>query len=246
MRRATYEGLTKYVVETFKRPLLNEAFLLAPGLLAQSATMDNHLRRVAASMSMSVTYDTSPIVPELGSGVKAVNDFVARLTRAALPSSHFVEFFPWMRYIPSRCSWLPRLPPAMTSEQPQAAEGSGQSQREGLVPLTRDGSVVSPNTSASTSSQEGSWLVLERYLAITSWTGQHNTISGEIGTSGAGTGKGNFDFMTLPGWSSTDSGVQMVTRKSRTQGKERRATQQSKISRRSTNVLKFSSSYSPV
>jgi len=32
------------------------------------------------------------------------NDFVQRLTRAAYPGAHFVEFFPWMRYIPSRFS----------------------------------------------------------------------------------------------------------------------------------------------
>ena len=102
MRRAAHEGLTKSVVETFKRPQFNEAVLLASGLLAQPATMDNHLRRVAASMIMSVTYDMSPIVSELDPGVKAVNDFIARLTRAALPGAHLVEFFPWMRYIPSR------------------------------------------------------------------------------------------------------------------------------------------------
>jgi hypothetical protein len=37
----------------------------------------------------------------MNSDIKAVNDFVARLTRAALPGAHFVEFFPWMMYIPS-------------------------------------------------------------------------------------------------------------------------------------------------
>ena len=102
MRRAAHEGLAKSVVETFKRPQFNEAVLLASGLLAQPATMDKHLRRVAASMIMSVTYDVSPIVSEMDPGVKAINEFVARLAQAALPSSHFVEFFPWMRYIPSR------------------------------------------------------------------------------------------------------------------------------------------------
>jgi len=103
MRRAAHEGLSKSVVESFKTPQFNEAVLLASGLLDQPATLDNHLRRVAASMIMSVTYDTPPIVSELDSGVKAVNEFVARLTRAALPGAHFVEFFPWMRHIPSRC-----------------------------------------------------------------------------------------------------------------------------------------------
>jgi len=54
----------------------------------------------------------------------------------------------------------PRLPPALTSEEPQAAEGSGQSQRDGDVQLTKGGNAVSPNTSASTSVQAGSWLLL--------------------------------------------------------------------------------------
>jgi hypothetical protein len=102
MRRAAHEGLSRTIVETFKTPQLNEAVLLTSGLLAQPSTWDNHLRRTAASMVMSVIYDTSPIISELNPDVKAVNDFVARLTRAALPGAHFVEFFPWMTYIPSR------------------------------------------------------------------------------------------------------------------------------------------------
>jgi len=102
MRRAAHEGLSKTTVESFKAPQFNEAVLLASGLLAQPSTWDNHFRRTAASMVMAVTYDTPPITSELDSSVKAVNDFVARLTRAALPGAHFVEFFPWMMYIPSR------------------------------------------------------------------------------------------------------------------------------------------------
>jgi hypothetical protein len=103
MRRASHEGLSKSVVESFKMPQLNEAVLLASGLLTQPAAWDNHLRRTAASMVMSVTYDTPPVISEMDSSVKDVNDFVARLTRAALPGAHLVEFFPWMMYIPSRC-----------------------------------------------------------------------------------------------------------------------------------------------
>ena len=103
MRKAVHEGLSKPVAESFKDPQLNEAILLTSGLLAEPAMWDNHLRRTAASVVMSVTYDTPPIVSELDSKVKAINDFVARLTRAALPGAHFVEFFPWMRHIPSRC-----------------------------------------------------------------------------------------------------------------------------------------------
>jgi hypothetical protein len=102
MRKASHEGLSKTVVESFKTLQRIEAVLLTSGLLAQPSTWDKHFRRTAASMMMSVIYDTDPIVSELNSSVKAVNDFVARLTRAALPGAHFVEFFPWMMHIPSR------------------------------------------------------------------------------------------------------------------------------------------------
>ncbi|KAH8990412.1 cytochrome P450 [Lactarius hatsudake] len=98
MRRAAHEGLSK----SFKTPQFNEAIILASALLDKPATMDNHFRRAAASMIMSVTYDTPPIVSELDPGIEAVNEFVARVLRAALPGAHFVEFFPWMRHIPSR------------------------------------------------------------------------------------------------------------------------------------------------
>lgn len=102
MRRASHEGLSRTVVESFKTPQLVEAVLLTSGLLSQPSTWDNHLRRTAASMIMSVIYDTPPIISELNPSVKAINDFVSRLSRAALPGAHFVEFFPWMMYIPSR------------------------------------------------------------------------------------------------------------------------------------------------
>jgi hypothetical protein len=103
MRKASHESLSKSIVESFKPTQLNEAIILTTGLLAQPATWDQHLRRTAASMVMTVLYDTPPIMSELDPSVKAINDFVARLTRAALPGAHFVEFFPWMTHIPSRC-----------------------------------------------------------------------------------------------------------------------------------------------
>jgi hypothetical protein len=104
MRKASHESLsTGKSVESFKITQLNEAILLASGLLTHPTTWDKDFRRTAASMVMSVIYDTPPITSELSPSVKAVNDFVARLCRAALPGAHFVEFFPWMMHIPSRC-----------------------------------------------------------------------------------------------------------------------------------------------
>jgi hypothetical protein len=108
MRKASHENLSRSAVESFKITQLNEAILLTSGLLTHPTTWDKHFRRTTASMVMSVIYDTPPITSELNSSVKAVNDFVARICRAALPGAHLVEFFPWMMHIPSRCgsSWI--------------------------------------------------------------------------------------------------------------------------------------------
>ncbi|KAI9439108.1 cytochrome P450 [Lactarius indigo] len=98
MRKAIHEGLNK----SFEVPQLNEAILLTSGLLAQPAMWDQHIRRTTASLTMSITYDTQPIVSEQDSRVKAINDFMARMTRSALPGAHLVEYLPWMIHIPSR------------------------------------------------------------------------------------------------------------------------------------------------
>ncbi|KAI9435080.1 cytochrome P450 [Lactarius indigo] len=96
------DGLSRSVVDSFKTPQFNEAVLLTSALLEQPAMVDNHLLRAAASMIMSITYDHPPIASELDPGIKAINDFVARITRAAIPGAYWVESLPWMRYIPSR------------------------------------------------------------------------------------------------------------------------------------------------
>jgi hypothetical protein len=102
MRKAAHEGLNKGVVRDFHETQTKEALLLAAGGLAEPAQWDKHLRRAAASMVLSVVYDKPTIKSEQDQNVKLINDFVQRLTRAAYPGAHLVEFFPWMQYIPSR------------------------------------------------------------------------------------------------------------------------------------------------
>jgi hypothetical protein len=102
MRKAAHEGLNKGVVRDFHEAQTKEAVLLAAGGLAEPDVWDKHLRRAAASMVLSVVYDKPTIRSEQDQNVKLINDFVQRLTRAAYPGAHYVEFFPWMKYIPSR------------------------------------------------------------------------------------------------------------------------------------------------
>lgn len=98
MRRATHESLNKTAVEAFQPTQFVEAVALAQGLLKEPSLWDGHLRRTAASMVMSVTYDTPMLTSAEDPRVREVNDFTARLTRSALPGAHLVEFLPWLMY----------------------------------------------------------------------------------------------------------------------------------------------------
>jgi hypothetical protein len=69
-------------------------------MIANPKTWNGHLRRAAASSIITMVYDKEPIMSTQEPTVVHVNDFVARLTRAAMPGAHLVEFFTWMRYIP--------------------------------------------------------------------------------------------------------------------------------------------------
>lgn len=102
MRKAAHEGLHKGLAHNFHDNQATEALILTHGVLSEPARWDSHLRRAAASMIMSVLYDTPTIKSEDDPYVTRINDMVARLTRAAYPGAHFVEFLPWMMYIPNR------------------------------------------------------------------------------------------------------------------------------------------------
>ncbi|KAH9002678.1 cytochrome P450 [Lactarius hatsudake] len=102
MRKAAHEGLNKGVVKDFHTIQTKEALILASDGLKEPTEWFKHLHRASASMILSIVYDQPTIKPGQDYDVKPINDFVQRLTLAAYPGAHFVEFFPWMQYIPSR------------------------------------------------------------------------------------------------------------------------------------------------
>jgi hypothetical protein len=103
MRRAADEGFNKGSVKTFYEKQTAEAVLLVYDWLAQPAQWDRHLRRAAGSMIMSIVYGYSTITSEHDDhAIDAVEDFTKRIFRAAYPGTYLVEFFPWMRHVPSR------------------------------------------------------------------------------------------------------------------------------------------------
>ncbi|KAJ3512156.1 hypothetical protein NLJ89_g3687 [Agrocybe chaxingu] len=101
MRRASHEGLHKAVTPNFHPTQMKEAAILASEIISTPKNWDNHLRRAATSVIASIVYDTPTLKSEEDPLVMEVNQFTARLTKAALPGAHFVESFPWMKYIPA-------------------------------------------------------------------------------------------------------------------------------------------------
>lgn len=82
---------------------MTEAVVLACNWLVDSKQWDPHLRRCMSSTMLSVIYGrTAPSTLEPDLAIETFKDFSERLSRAAYPGAHLVEFFPWMRHIPSR------------------------------------------------------------------------------------------------------------------------------------------------
>ncbi|KAI0265535.1 cytochrome P450 [Gloeopeniophorella convolvens] len=102
MRKAAHEGLAAGGAKSFYETQTTEALLLASSGLSDPAQWDLHIRRAATSLVLSVVYNQPTVKSVQDVGVRLVNDFTHRITRAAHPGAHLVELFPWMRYVPSR------------------------------------------------------------------------------------------------------------------------------------------------
>jgi len=101
MRKAADEKFAKSLVKGFRKKETAEAVILANDWLFAPAKWDWHLRRASASMTLSAVYGYPTITSEQDQTVKMINDFSMRLTAAAYPGAHLVEFFPWLRHVPS-------------------------------------------------------------------------------------------------------------------------------------------------
>jgi hypothetical protein len=102
MRKAANEGFSKSSVKKFYEKQMTEAIILASDCLVKPTQWDSHFRCAAVSLVLSIVYGCPPITSEEDNTVKHINDFSNRITRAASPGTYWVEFFPWMRHIPSR------------------------------------------------------------------------------------------------------------------------------------------------
>ncbi|CAL1696588.1 unnamed protein product [Somion occarium] len=97
MRRASHEGLNNSFARNYYPSQQKEAVLLVQGMLRDSNNWDDELKRAACSMILGVVYD-KPTIDSCHDGrVTYVNDFIARIVRAAFPGAHYAEYFTWMK-----------------------------------------------------------------------------------------------------------------------------------------------------
>lgn len=99
LRRAGMEGLSKSFVANYHSKQTIEAMYLAHDILLDPLRWDAHCRRSVASVTMSIIYGNR-IASETDPAVRQINDQAARVTSAASPGAHLVQFFPWMQKIP--------------------------------------------------------------------------------------------------------------------------------------------------
>jgi hypothetical protein len=102
MRRAGSEGFSKGSVKEFYKTQMTEAVLLASDFLIGPARWDQHIRRAAASTTLSVVYSYPTLGAEQDHIVVAIKDFGSPLFKAASVGSHLVHFLPWLRHLPGR------------------------------------------------------------------------------------------------------------------------------------------------
>jgi hypothetical protein len=105
MRRATSDSFSKNAVRNYRAIQIREAVLLAWSMFSKPAgrDVDKQFRRTAASVIMSVVYDLPPVESDNDLNLSRVKEYMERmLATTTTAGTHWVEFFPWMRYIPSR------------------------------------------------------------------------------------------------------------------------------------------------
>ena len=96
------EGFSKSVVSDFYPIQSREALILASALIKNLPYPEKHLQRHTSSIILSINYHFPPVDSEDDPVVVGVVEHVERIMHEMQPGARLVEFFTWMKYIPSR------------------------------------------------------------------------------------------------------------------------------------------------
>ena len=100
-RRVAVESFTKSIVHRFYPIQGREALMLALAMIKSPSDPEKPFQRHASSIMFSINYDFPPVESEDDPAVVATTYLVERMLDEMQPGARLVEFFPWMRYIPS-------------------------------------------------------------------------------------------------------------------------------------------------
>jgi hypothetical protein len=103
-RRVTAEGFSKSASQSFY-PIQNREAIVLTLSLMNNPTKEKlkNFQRHTASIMFSVNYDLPPVEAEDDPRVVGIQDSLQRLLHEMQPGARLVEYFPWLRYVPSRC-----------------------------------------------------------------------------------------------------------------------------------------------
>ena len=76
--------------------------MLALALIQNPSNLEKHLQRHASSIMLTVNYNFPPVESEDDPAVVGAVKYVERMMHEMRPGTRLVEFFPWLRYVPSR------------------------------------------------------------------------------------------------------------------------------------------------
>ncbi|KAI9438807.1 cytochrome P450 [Lactarius indigo] len=101
-RRPAVEGFSKSVIPDFYPIQSREAIMLALALMNSATNAKKHFQRHAWSIVLSINYRLPPVESEDDPVVIGIVDHMRRMAHEIDPRERLVEYFPWMKYIPSR------------------------------------------------------------------------------------------------------------------------------------------------
>ncbi|KAF8265023.1 cytochrome P450 [Lactarius quietus] len=96
------EGFSKLAIQHFQPIQNHEAIMLTLALMKSPPTLKKHFHRHALSIMFSVNYHLPPMESEDDPRVVGVDKQVQCMLHKIQPGTRLVEYFPWLRYIPSR------------------------------------------------------------------------------------------------------------------------------------------------
>lgn len=102
-RRAAHEAMTRGRVIEYSPIQSRQAVLLVDGILRRPQNWENEIHHAVASSILSILYDIPDNDSTENGLLKNLDEYSHAVINAAAPGAHLVEFFPWMKHVPS---WL--------------------------------------------------------------------------------------------------------------------------------------------